>query len=83
MRSLDSQSLLAAFQRRSRALIIGLTATVLIAVVLLETADLWWGYGRSIAIAEKKATNLASVLASVAATRRRRSGRCGCLGSDP
>jgi signal transduction histidine kinase/CheY-like chemotaxis protein len=63
MRSLDSQSLLAAFQRRSRALIIGLTATVLIAVVLLETADLWWGYGRSIAIAEKKATNLASVLA--------------------
>ena len=60
---MDSQSLLAALQRRSRALIIGFTATVLLAVVLLEGADLWWGYDRSIASAEKKATNLASVLA--------------------
>ena len=63
MRSLDSQSLLAAFQRRSRSLIIGFTATVLIAVVVLEGVDLSWGYDRSIAIAEQKATNLASVLA--------------------
>jgi DNA-binding NarL/FixJ family response regulator len=61
MRSLDSQSLLAAFQQRSRALIIGVTATVLIAVMLLEGADLWWGYDRSLAIAEKRPTNLAAV----------------------
>jgi hypothetical protein len=33
---LDSQSLIAPFQRRSRALIIGFTAAVLIAVVVLE-----------------------------------------------
>ena len=61
MRSLDSQSLLAALQRRSRALIIGFTATVLIAVVLLEGADLWWGYDPAIASAEEEATTLASL----------------------
>jgi hypothetical protein len=36
IRGLDSQSLIARFQRRSRALIIGFTAAVLIAVVVLE-----------------------------------------------
>ena len=44
-------------------LIIGVTAAILIAVVLLETADLWWGYDRSVSVAEKRATNLTSVLA--------------------
>jgi signal transduction histidine kinase/ActR/RegA family two-component response regulator len=61
--ALDSLSLIARFQRRSRALIIGFTATILIAVVLLEAADLWWGYDRSVSVAEKRATNLSSVLA--------------------
>ena len=44
-------------------LITGVTAAILITVVLLEGADLWWGYGRSVSVAEKNATNLASVLA--------------------
>jgi signal transduction histidine kinase/ActR/RegA family two-component response regulator len=60
---LDSLSLITSLQRRSRVFIIGVTAAILIAVVLLEAADLWWGYDRSVSVAEKRATNLASVLA--------------------
>jgi hypothetical protein len=60
---LDSQSLRAPFQRRSRALVIGFTAVVLLAVSILEGADLWWGHQRSLQVAEKRATNLSLVLA--------------------
>ena len=60
---MDTLSLIARLQRRSRALIIGFTAAILIAVVVLETADLWWGYNRSVSVAEERAANLASVLA--------------------
>jgi len=60
---LDTLSLIARLQRRSRALIIGFTAAILIAVVLLETAGLWWGYNRSVSAGEKRATDAASVLA--------------------
>jgi len=60
---LDSLSLIARLQQRSRALIIGFTAAILIAVVLLETAGLWWGYNRSVSAGEKRATDAASVLA--------------------
>jgi len=59
---LDSLSLIARLQRRSRALIIGFTAAILLGVVLLEAAGLWWGYGRSVSAAEKRAINTASVL---------------------
>ena len=54
---------MASFQWRSRTLVIGVTAAVLIIVVLLEGADLWWGYGRTLEVADKRATNLAFVLA--------------------
>ena len=60
---MDTLSLIARLQRRSRALIIGFTAAILIAVVLLETAGLWWGYNRSVSAGEKRATDAASVLA--------------------
>src|SRR4029453_11172848 len=60
---LESLSLIAPFQRGSRALTIGVTAAVLIAVVTLEGLDLWWAYDRSLSVAEKKVTNLAAVLA--------------------
>jgi signal transduction histidine kinase/CheY-like chemotaxis protein len=64
MGALDPQSLIASFQRRSRAFIIGGTAAILIAVMLLEGADLRWGYDRSLSIAEKRAMNLSAVLAA-------------------
>jgi hypothetical protein len=64
MRPRDSQSLIAPLQRRSRALVIGFTAAILTAVVLLEGADLWWGYDRSVTVAEKRAANLSAVLAA-------------------
>jgi signal transduction histidine kinase len=60
---LDSQSLIAPFQRGSRTLVIGFTAAVLIGVALLEGADLWWGHQRAIRLAEKRAANLAFVVA--------------------
>ncbi len=60
---LDSQSLIAPFQRGSRTLVIGFTAAVLIGVALLEGADLWWGHQRALRLAEKRAANLAFVLA--------------------
>ena len=36
---------------------------MLIAVVILEGLDLWWGHDRSLSVAERRATNLAAVLA--------------------
>jgi signal transduction histidine kinase/ActR/RegA family two-component response regulator len=60
---LESLSLLAPFQRGSRALIIGITAAVLTAVMVLEGLDLWWSYDRSLNVAERKVTNLSAVLA--------------------
>jgi signal transduction histidine kinase/CheY-like chemotaxis protein len=50
-------------QRPSRAPVLGVTAGVLIAVVLLEAADLWWSRERTLQLAEKRAANLAFVLA--------------------
>ena len=55
--------MIAPLQRRARAFVVGFTATVLIAVAALEGADLWWGYHRSISVAEDRAANLAFVLA--------------------
>ena len=63
MDSLSLISRISRLQQRSRALIIGFTAAILIAVVLIETAGLWWGYNRSVSGAEKRATDLAAVLA--------------------
>jgi signal transduction histidine kinase len=49
--------------RRQKLLIAAFTAAVLAAVALLVVADLWWRRDRTIDAAEKRASNLAYVLA--------------------
>ena len=50
-------------QGRARALILGFTVAVLIAVGALESFDLWWRYHRALGQAEARARNDALVLA--------------------
>jgi signal transduction histidine kinase/CheY-like chemotaxis protein len=58
-----SPRLIAAVQRRPKLLILAFTASILIAVAALESADLWWRRERTIAAAERRARNLSFVLA--------------------
>jgi signal transduction histidine kinase/ActR/RegA family two-component response regulator len=60
---LPQDSFVAAQQRRSRALVLGFTVAVLVAVCTLEGFDLWWRYKAALESGEAKAENLASVLA--------------------
>jgi len=60
---LPQDSFVAAQQRRSRALVLGFTVAVLVAVCTLEGFDLWWRYKAALEAGEDKAENLSSMLA--------------------
>jgi signal transduction histidine kinase len=60
---LESQPAITVVRQPSRAPIIAATAAVLIGVGLLAGADLWWSRERTLGLAERRATNLAFVLA--------------------
>ena len=55
-------ALLAALQRRPKSLVLGFTASILIAVGALQAMDLWWRRGQTIATAGVRAANLSTVL---------------------
>lgn len=63
MKSLGSPSLIGAFQRRPKVLILAFTASVLLAVAALQAASLWWRRDRILHAAESRVGNLAFVLA--------------------
>ena len=54
--------ILAAIQRRPKFVILGFTASVLIAVAVLQAADLWWWREQTLKNAQARADNLAFVL---------------------
>jgi signal transduction histidine kinase len=54
--------ILATLQRRSKTVILAFTATVLVAVAALESADLWWRREQTMTAAERRAGNLAFVV---------------------
>ena len=57
-----SSALLAALQRRPKSLVLGFTASILIAVGTLQALDLWWRRGQTMAAAGGRASNLSTVL---------------------
>jgi signal transduction histidine kinase/ActR/RegA family two-component response regulator len=59
----QDSSVAAQQQRRSRALVLGFTVAVLVAVCTLEGFDLWWRYKAALDAGEARARNLSFVLA--------------------
>ena len=60
---MPQESFVAAQQRRSRALVLGFTIAVLVAVCTLEGFDLWWRYQTALKTGDDRAQNLSYVLA--------------------
>ena len=57
-----SPGFIAALERRPKVLVLAFTASILVAVAAVQTADLWWRRDRILKAADGRARNLAFVL---------------------